>query len=64
MAMMALDRNVGFEGKTPAPVALPSNAKLPASDAPKPRPPSITNPAKGSIGDFIASILSAILRRK
>jgi lysozyme family protein len=64
MAMSALDRSIEFQTNTPTPGALPPDAKPHLSDIAKPRPPSITNPARGSVGDFIASILSAILRRK
>ncbi len=64
MAMQALDRSIVFDGTTPAAAGLPSLPKPLVSGNAKPPPPSITNPAKGSIGNFIASILSAILRRK
>jgi lysozyme family protein len=64
MAMMTLDRSIGFDGKTPPVVTSSSTSKSPAPAVAEPRPPSLTNPAKGSIGDFIASILSAIFRRK
>jgi lysozyme family protein len=63
MAMMALDRSIDLEGKMPSPLVLPPTIKPLASGIAKPRPPSITNPAKGSIGDFIASVLSKIWRR-
>lgn len=64
MAMMVLDRSIDFGGTTP-PAAGPSPSSAPpAPGNAKPRPPSLTNPAKGSIGAFIASILSVILRRK
>ncbi len=58
LAMMAIDPSIKFDGTVSKP-ALPPTA--PAS--PK-AVPSITSPAKGSIGDFIASILSAIFKRK
>ncbi len=47
-------------------VILPTTPNPPPPDTPKPAPPtpSITNPAKGSIGALIASILSAIFKRK
>jgi putative chitinase len=49
-------------------VTLPTTPRPLPPDAPKPAAPaatpSITNPAKGSIGAFIASILAAIFRRK
>jgi lysozyme family protein len=64
MAMVALDRDIDLGPKIPPATALPSTSKSHASVAAKPSPPSITQPAKGSIGEFIASILSAILRRK
>ena len=35
-----------------------------STNAPKPLAPSITNPSKGSIGAFIASILTATFKRK
>ena len=64
LAMMALDPTISFTGVTIAP-------SQPASATRDPLPsdiarPSITNPSKGSVGAFIASILSAILnfRRK
>ena len=64
MAMMALDRSIAFGGTTPPTATLPPSPTPPALGSTKPRPPSLRNPAKGSIGDFIASILSVILRRK
>jgi lysozyme family protein len=53
MAMMALDPTITFTGAVLTPVA-------PVAPAPKPVPPSITNPAAGSVGAAIASVLSAI----
>jgi lysozyme family protein len=64
IAMMALDHSIDLDGTTPSAATLPSAPKSLAPDNAKPRPPSVTNPAKGSIGDFIASILSAISKRK
>lgn len=60
MAMIALDPSIKFDGAVakPVPPAAPSSPKA------RPESPSITAPAKGSIGDFIASILSAIFKRK
>jgi lysozyme family protein len=58
MAMMALDPTVTLAGST---ITLPKPV-LPA--APTPVSPSVANPAKGSIGAFIASILSVIFKRK
>lgn len=58
MAMMALDPTITFTGAkitiTPVPTEKPT----------APAPSSITNPAKGSIGAFIASIFNAIFKRK
>jgi putative chitinase len=52
---------------TPRPLP-PAPGSGPGPVVPKPAaptaPPSITNPAKGSIGAFIASILAAIFKRK
>jgi putative chitinase len=49
-------------------VILPTAPRPPPPDIPKPAapaaPPSLTNPAKGSIGAFIASLLTAIFKRK
>lgn len=60
LAMMAIDPIITFTGVT----IVPPPAKPPAAGLPQrppaPAPPSITNPAKGSIGAFIASILAAI----
>lgn len=57
MAMMAIDPTITFTGATITPNIPPT--------LPKPTVvPSVTNPAKGSIGAFIASILSAIFKRK
>ena len=64
MAMMALDHSIDFESSAPSPAALPAASSLHAPDIIRPRPPSVTNPARGSIGAFIASFLSAISRRK
>lgn len=62
-----------FQRGLAAPAALPATVILPATpkplppDVPKPEtpvaPPSIANPAKGSIGAFIASIFAAIFKR-
>jgi len=64
MAMRALERSIDFGAQMPPPAVLPQASSPHAPDDARPRPPSVINPAKGSIGDFIASILSAILRRK
>lgn len=52
-AMMAIDPTITFTGVKIAPTLPPT-----------PNVPSITNPAKGSIGAFIANIFNAIFRRK
>jgi lysozyme family protein len=64
LAMMALDPTVSFTGGTIASTRPASATRDPfPSDIAK---PSIANPSKGSVGAFIASILSAIVnfRRK
>jgi lysozyme family protein len=64
-AMSALDPTVSLPGLTvgpfrpAAPAASGSSAPIRTSSA-----PSIAHPAKGSIGAFIASILTSIFRRK
>jgi lysozyme family protein len=56
--MIAQDPTIAFGGAAASPAA-------PAPTVPpKPAGPSVTNPAPGSIGAFIASILSAIFKRK
>lgn len=65
--MMAIDPSVVL-GKVPA-ASQPAGPVLPDVPRPavKPSPPtgpSVTNPAKGSIGAFIASAFSAIFKRK
>jgi len=57
-AMMVLDPTITFTGLKIEPPVKPSLPK------PIEVKPSITNPSKGSIGGFIASILSAIFKRK
>jgi lysozyme family protein len=64
LAMTALDRTIGLGAKTPAVAVPPAIASPRPSDVRKPLPPSIRNPSKGSIGDFVVSILSAIFKRK
>lgn len=60
LAMMAIDPSISFDGDhAPAP---PSPA--PTVPPPKPSAPSVTNPAAGSLGAFIAAILAAIFKRK
>lgn len=63
LAIMALDRTISFDGKMPPIEVSPSVTESPR-DTPKPRPASITNPARGSVGAFIASILSTIFNSK
>ena len=67
MAMMVLDPTIAFAGSAITPANPPPTTLNPSpSEIPKPLPPSITHPSKGSIGAFIALILSAIFnsRRK
>jgi lysozyme family protein len=62
MAMLVLDPTITFTGVT---ITHPAPPKPATPDIPK--PPSITSPAKGSIGAAIAFVLSAIftiLKRK
>ncbi len=62
MAMMALDPTIQFAGSHSAAIN-PTSAAAPKPIRSSPAP-SIAHPSKGSIGAFIASILSAIFRRK
>jgi lysozyme family protein len=62
LAMVALDPSISF-GKSPI-VGLPTTSHPPAPDIPKPLRPSVTHPSKGSIGAFIASVLSAIFNSR
>ncbi|XSC45844.1 hypothetical protein ACF1BQ_007425 [Bradyrhizobium sp. RDT10] len=59
MAMMALDPTITFTGATITPAI-----QITPSPAEKPAAPSIANPAKGSIGAFIANIFNAVFRKK
>jgi lysozyme family protein len=59
MAMMALDRTITFAAANMT-TAKPASVPQPAA----PSKPSLSNPSKGSIGAFIASLLSAIFKRK
>jgi lysozyme family protein len=59
MAMMALDPTITFTGAT-----ITSSISVKPIPAEKPAVPSIANPAKGSIGAFIASIFNSVFRRK
>ena len=54
MAMIALDPTISFAGATLA----PAKSKTPASR------PSVTSPAKGSIGAWLASILTVLFKSK
>lgn len=56
MAMMALDPTISFAGAAIAP-SIPTSAEKAAA-------PSISNPAKGSVGAFIANIFNALFGRK
>jgi lysozyme family protein len=63
LAIMTLDRTVSFDGKMPPIAAPPAIAH--AAPAPRAsRQPSIINPSKGSIGAFVASLLSSIFNAK
>jgi lysozyme family protein len=58
LAMMALDPTISFGGAAITPVK--PLAATPVSSQPNIAKPSITNPSKGSVGAFVASVLSAI----
>jgi hypothetical protein len=60
MAMMALDPPISFaQAAEPATASVqPERPKLPSS--PPMTKPSLANPSKGSIGPFIAALLSGI----
>ena len=60
LTMMAMDPTITFAGIriTPTPTVFPTEKPAP------PPPPSITNPAKGSIGAFIVNLFSKIFGRK
>jgi lysozyme family protein len=57
LTMMQLDPSISFAGATVAPAPAPAPARTPAS-------PSIANPARGSVGAYIAKVLSSIFGRK
>jgi hypothetical protein len=57
MALMALDPTITFTGAR----ITPSISPVPVEPA---APPSVTNPAKGSLGAFIAGIFNTVFRRK
>jgi hypothetical protein len=63
LAIMALDRTVSFDGKMPPVAASPAVRHVPPAARVSSRP-SVANPSKGSIGAFIASLLSAIFNAK
>lgn len=63
LAIMALDRTISFDGKMP-PIIVSSPTPIPSRDISTPPQPSITRPATGSIGAFIASLLSTIFNSK
>jgi hypothetical protein len=62
ISMAAIDRTISFDGKRTPIVILPSAPNPLPPDVPN--PPSISNPAKGSIGTFMGSIFAAIFKRK
>jgi lysozyme family protein len=71
MAMMALDPSIRFDGAPaaqpqdhPLPPPSPKAPPAPARPAASPASPSIASPAKGSIGDFIATVIAAIFKRR
>jgi lysozyme family protein len=65
MAMMTLDPEISFASAAAAPTSSPAQPKEPKmSSSPATSKPSLKNPSKGSIGAFIAALLSGIFRRK
>lgn len=58
-AMMAIDPTITFTG-----AVLTPNITITRIPTEKPAPPSITSPAKGSIGAFFAKVFNAIFKRK
>ena len=58
LAMMQTDPTITFTGSTITP------PKVTPTPTEKPAAPSITQPAQGSIGAFIASVFNAIFKRK
>jgi lysozyme family protein len=54
LTMMQLDPTITFADATAAPAPAPA----------RPPAPSIANPSKGSIGAFVANLLSSIFKRK
>jgi lysozyme family protein len=68
LAMMALDPSIKFDDAASAssqghPLS-PAPPKAQPVPAPVSKPPSITNPPRGSIGAFIASIFASLFKRK
>jgi lysozyme family protein len=63
LAIMALDRTVSFDGNMPPIAAAPDATHAPPAPGASLQP-SIANPSKGSIGAFIASLLSPIFNPK
>ncbi len=64
MAMMALDSSISFSHAAPParPSAQPEQTAMPPS--PATAKPSLRNPSKGSIGAFIAALLSSFFKRR
>jgi lysozyme family protein len=60
MAMMVLDTSIKIDGKTPIVDAPSIASNLPS--APNDPQPSILNPAKGSIGEFVTNLVSSIFK--
>lgn len=60
LAMIALDPTITFIRGTPAAEPAPTPVPRPVG----PPPPSITSPAKGSIGAFIADLFAKLFGRK
>jgi lysozyme family protein len=64
-AMMALDPDISFASAADSPTSQSTQPEKPKlSSAPATITPSLKNPSKGSIGAFIAALLSSIFRRK
>jgi lysozyme family protein len=64
LAMMELDPSIHFDGMTSPIANHPSTSVSLPPATPKAPAPSLARPSKGSIGAFIAAVLSAIFRRK
>jgi lysozyme family protein len=64
LAMMALEPSIAFSGKKPSVAERSPEPQPLPENIPKSSQPSIANPSKGSIGAFIASLISTIFRRK